>query len=80
MNKDRAYTIQFDGGFKEISISAKAVQGLISLNQPGRRENETKDKSFLKALLISVCSLKKIQCLQPNQQPEKEMVNFIKGM
>lgn len=80
MNKDRAYTIRADGVFKEISISTKAVEGLISLNQPGRRENEAKDKSFLKALLISVCSLKTIQCLQPNQKPAKEMVNFIKGM
>lgn len=79
MNKDRAYTIQIGGIFKEISISAKAVDGLIVLNQPGRRENGKKDKSFLKALLISVCSLKTIQCLRTNQKPAKEMISFIKG-
>lgn len=79
VRKDRAYTIQVDGNHREISIAAKVIEGLSCYNQPGQRENKAKDKSFVKALLISVCSIKLIRVLKSNQNPPKGMINFIRG-
>lgn len=76
---DREYLIGVEGG--KVTIAAKAVHGLMQLNQPnGQRENEQKDKGFIKALLISVCTLKKIQSMDENvDRIEKDCLNFIKG-
>lgn len=76
---DRAYVIQVNGENHEVKIAAKVVNGLIALNQPGRRENIDKDNSFIKALLIAVCSLNRIKTLQANENLPKGMKNFIKG-
>lgn len=78
MKKDRCYIIE-NNGSQNVSIAAAVVERLIGLNQPGRRENTTKDKTFVKALLIAVCSLQFIRNLSPNQKPPKPSLNFIKG-
>lgn len=68
-----------NGVSQTLTISAKAVQGLIQMNQPGSRENPAKDKGFIKALLISLCTLKKIQSMDENQKIENGILGFIKG-
>lgn len=78
-SKDRAYLIQIDGASHEVILAARVVDGLLFLNENGRREDVSKDKVFLKALLISVFSLSAIRALQPNQNLPRELLNFIKG-
>lgn len=63
----------------EVNIAARVVNGLHFLNEPGRREDMTKDKVFIKALLISVCKLTAIRELKSNDQLPRELLAFIKG-
>lgn len=46
--------------FREVSLSARAVTGLIKLNTE-KRTNKSVDKIFIKALVIAVCSLQRIK-------------------
>lgn len=78
-NKDRAYLIEIDGKSREIRLAARVIDGLLLLNQSNRREDVSRDKSFIKALLISICSLKTIQNLEENERLNKSMLAFIKG-
>lgn len=80
INKDRAYTILFDGNAKEFIMPATVVNGLVKLNQPGRREIAKKDKSFLKAILLSICPLETIQAMSSGATPPKEIMSFIKDL
>ncbi|XP_031626207.1 uncharacterized protein LOC116342655 [Contarinia nasturtii] len=56
---DRAFQIRTQNGLEEITLSARAVNGLIKLNE--NRDDEGKDKTFLKALLIGIYTLKRIK-------------------
>lgn len=79
INGDRAYLITVDGECHTITFGANVIEGLTKLNQPERRAQSEKDKSFIKAMLISVCKLDKIQSLRCNEKLPKEMINFIKS-
>lgn len=78
--KDRAYMIKtFDGPLKEVNLANRVVKGLISMNEPNRRGNVSKDKTFIKALLIATCTLQTIRDLDENQLPPKDILSFIRG-
>lgn len=49
--------MEIDGVFKEIQISAQLIKGLTLFNQAPRRQNIFLDKSFIKGLLIGICTL-----------------------
>lgn len=68
-----------DGVSQTVTIAAKAVNTLMQLNQPGNRENSSKDKRFIKSLLIALCTLTKIQSMDENQKFEKGILSFVKG-
>lgn len=65
-------------GGQEVNIAGSVVQCLISLNEK-YREDKSKDKVFLKGLLIAVCSLTSIENLAENQLPPKQMISFNKS-
>lgn len=64
---------------KEVTLAARAVQGLLWMNELSRRKNTAKDKVFIKALLIAACTLKNIHSLKQNELPPKCILSFIKG-
>lgn len=68
-----------DGVGEIVTIPAKAVHGMLQLNLPGNRENASKDVCFIKALLVSLCTLKKIQSMDESEKLENGIVNFMKG-
>lgn len=75
-NGDRAFKVQVCDGFKEISLSARAVAGLIKLNTE-KRTNKNVDKVFIKVLVIAVCTIKRIkETAMPFNDGE---IEFIKG-
>lgn len=76
MKKDRAYLLQ---GGQEITIAGTVVECLISLNQK-HREDKSKDRTFIKGLLLSTFTLKAIENLAENQLPPKEVLAFIKDL
>lgn len=79
LNKDRAYTIQINNKNQEVTLASRVISGLLWLNEPNRRENTEYDKTFIKALLIGICTLKTIQNLSENQRIPKGVLAFIKG-
>ena len=77
-NGDRAFRIEVRGSVKEVLLSAVAVKGLITLNTQ-RRTDRKVDKTFLKALVIGVCSLNRFKestDLMPFKNGE---IEFIEG-
>lgn len=68
-----------DGVYQTIKIAAKAVNGLLGMNQPGNRENTAKDMGFIKTLLVALCTLKKIISMDENAKIENGIRIFIKG-
>lgn len=76
MNKDREYMI--GGTSQKVVMCSRAVIGLVSLNQPGRRENQEKDKIFIKALLLAVCTLETIKRLSEQEPIPKELLRFMR--
>lgn len=63
----------------EITLAARVVQGLLLMNESSRRKDVSKDKVFIKALLIAICTLKTIYNLKENQTLPKSILSFIKG-
>lgn len=59
-------------------LSAKAVIGLTKLNAE-KRTNKNVDKTFLKALVIAVCTLKRFK-ESPNSLFNDGEVEFIKDL
>ncbi|XP_031638193.1 uncharacterized protein LOC116350529 [Contarinia nasturtii] len=57
---DRGYIVKLQGKMTQIQLSARAVNGLIKFNTE-RRNDVGIDKKFLKALLIGICTLKRIK-------------------
>lgn len=74
--KDRAYILKIDGQYKELKMAALLVKGLLELNKDENRDNANLDKSFIKALMIGVCTLKKIE---NGDAIKKDLLIFIKG-
>lgn len=63
-------------GFREVSLSARAVTGLIKLNAE-KRTNTNVDKIFVKALVIAVCTLQRFkESAMPFSDGD---IEFIKG-
>lgn len=67
------------GAFQEIRFSRRVVEGLIAMNESNRRGDASKDKSFIKAVLIATCTLKTIYSLNENQRLPKGVLSFVKG-
>lgn len=67
-----AHQSKSDGTNYEVIIAAHAVKGLHFLNEPDRcdyrRDNMNKDKTFIKALLISVCKFAAIRELKSGRE------------
>lgn len=74
---DRAFQIEIRGGFKEISLSARAVNGLIILNGINHNKKSS-DKRFLKALAIGLCTIKRIK--EDAGIIDEGIINFMKGL
>lgn len=73
---DRAFKIEIHGEFKEVLLSARVVMGLVTLN--GKKRNDMKtDKVFLKALVIGVCTLKRVK--ESPSPFDEGIVQFVKG-
>lgn len=81
--KDRAYMIKIsdaaDATFEEVRLANRVIEGLLSMNAPGRREDPSKDKTFIKALLIATCTLQAIRQYKDEQLPPKGILSFVKG-
>lgn len=57
-------------------MAALLVKGLLELNKDENRGNANLDKPFIKALIIGLCTLKRIK----NGDPiKKDLLIFIKG-
>lgn len=76
-NGDRAYKVESKGVVKEVHLSKRAVDGLITLNT-SKRSDIRKDKNFLKALMIGVCSLARIR--EQNSIIEEGEKQFIQSL
>lgn len=75
--KDRAYLVRVDGVFQEIKLSAQLMNGLILFNGTPRRENVALDKSFIKGLLIGVCT---INVIRKEKNIHKDILAFIREL
>lgn len=53
--------VRVDNAFKEVKLSATLTNGLSLFNQTTSRKNIVIDKPFIKALLIGVCTAKKVK-------------------
>lgn len=71
--------VRIDDVFKEIELSAQLVNGLCLLNQPTNRQNITFDKSFVKALIISICTLQAIKT-SGEEAIHKDVLKFIREL
>lgn len=67
--------MQVGDRFEEITLSVRVVNGLKDLNGNDKRDNVSKDKTFVKALLVGVFGVKAIKDGHVN----KYVVRFIKG-
>lgn len=67
--------VQVGEHFEEIKLPARAVNGLKGLNSDGKRESTSKDKMFIKALLVGLSSVKGIK----NGEINKRLIRFMKG-
>lgn len=63
----------------QINFPARVIDGLLLMNKPTWREDKSKDKTYIKALLMAVCRLENLQKLAENESPPKHLINFIKG-
>lgn len=75
-NGDRSYLVQVGQEFEEIKLGVRVISGLIHLNELDRRNNVDFDKSFIKALLISVFS---VETIKKSLELNKDSLKFIKG-
>lgn len=73
-NGDRCFMAQKGNEFKEIRLPAKAVDGLLMMNE--KKRSQKFDVAFLKALLIGFCTLKKIK---ENGIIDEEIGRVVKG-
>lgn len=78
-NGDRAFKVKFDSGFKEITLSARAVNGLIKFNEEYRNAAKM-DKMFLKALFIGLYTLKRIREVTEISSIDQGVVQLAKGL
>lgn len=56
-------------------MSVRVINGLKDLNSEEKRDNLSKDKIFIKALLVGLFGVKSIK----NGEVDKHIVRFIKG-
>lgn len=77
IQKDRAYLVKVDDHFTEMKMPALLVEGLLHLNGTENRKNANMDKTFIKALIIGICTIKAIQ---NNCQIHKDLLIFMKGI
>lgn len=68
--------VKIDGEFKEVKMPAKLVKGLLSLNEGENRKNTDLDKTFIKALIIGLWTIKKVKT---DERINKDFVLFLKG-
>lgn len=68
--------MQIDGRYQEVKMAALLVNGLLCLNKNENRDNANFDKPFIKALIISLHTLKKIDIGEPMK---KDLLIFIRG-
>lgn len=61
-------------GFKEVWLLAQAVTGLVKLNK--KKTSEQHDMVFTKALLIGLCTIKKIK---ESERIEDGILELIEG-
>lgn len=66
--------MQVSDRFEEVKLSVKVVNGLKELNSK-KRDDDAKDKTFIKALLVGLFGVKNIK----SGQVDKRIVRFIKG-
>lgn len=74
---DRAYLVLIDGQYQEVKMAALLVNGLLHLNKMENRGNANFDKTFIKALIIGLCTLKNVESSEPLK---KDLLIFIKGI
>lgn len=67
--------MQVGDRFEEITLSVRVVNGLKYLNGNDKRDNVSKDKTFVKALFVGVFGVKAIK----DGGVDKYIVRFIKG-
>lgn len=75
--KDRAYFVKIDDQFKEIKMASLLVNGLKILNDGENRKQPGLDKTFVKALIIGLCTQKAIE---NGEQIHKDLLIFMKGL
>lgn len=69
--------VKIDGNFEEVKMPARLVKGLMRLNQPGTREIVDLDKTYVKALVIALFTVKAIK---DGLEMKKDMLKFMKGL
>lgn len=67
--------VKTNGEFKEVKISTRAINVLLKLNNE-KRNDVSADRTFIKSLLIAVCSIKAIQ---QNIRIEDGIMEFMNG-
>lgn len=67
--------MQVGNRFKEVYLPVRVVNGLKDLNGDDKRDNVSKDKMFVKALLVGLFGVKAIK----DGDVDKYVVRFIKG-
>lgn len=67
--------VKVENGFKEIKLKGRLVKLLLDLNA-NRREDVSVDLTFIKALIVSVFTVKYIK---EEGILQTELVDFIKG-
>lgn len=66
-----------DGVFREIKFSSQLIKGLSLFNGETRRENVALDKSFIKGLLIGICT---INTIRKEKNIHKDILAFIREL
>lgn len=74
--KDRAYFVKIGDTFKEVKMASVLVNGLQMFNENENRKKSEFDKSFVKALIIGLCTKKSIE---NGEEINKDLLIFIKG-
>ncbi|XP_031635606.1 uncharacterized protein LOC116348676 [Contarinia nasturtii] len=74
--KDRAYLVKIDDKFEEVKLKGSVANWLCSLNEK-KRNDQSLDKYFIKALLIAVFSIKNIK---GDDELHADLMAFIKEL
>lgn len=74
--KDRAFWVKVGDGFQEVKLKGRIVKWLCDLNE-NKRNEQSIDKHFVKALLIAIFSVKTIK---ENGALDVDLMAFINGI